>query len=119
MQQISILILILFFACNSSEPKTETANSLGNQDASISLVKEVFQIECDHMKNSGKNISGLTTYEFRAEAFQQILKNPDRKLLQHYEVLYQQIADAEYHMTGAEKASYQKEVDAIYAAGCP
>lgn len=119
MQRLSILVLILFFACNSSEPKTETAASLGYQDASISLVKEVFQIECDHMKNSGKNISGLNTYDFRAEAFQQILKNPDRKLLQHYEVLYQQIADAEFHMTTAEKTNYQKAVDALYAAGCP
>lgn len=119
MKSVFIVAIILFCHCGRSPEGATPASQASDQKAVIALVKEVFQIECDHMKSSGKNISGLSTYDFRAEAFQQILKNPDRKLLQHYEIIYQQIADAEFHMSDAEKYHYRKEVNAIYAAGCP
>jgi hypothetical protein len=119
MQRPTILLLMFLCACKGGDHNTGAPAAVSDYNACISLVREVFQIECDHMRHSGKMITGRSTYDFRAEAFQEILKNPDRKLLQHYETLYQQIADAEYHMTDAEKASYQKEVDALYAGGCP
>lgn len=106
-------------ACSHGAKQDEAQTSPGGTDSCLQLVKQVFQIECDHMKPAGKSDSRLSTYDFRAEAFQLILNNPDRKLLMDYEIIYQKIADLEFRMTETEKGRYLKEVDALYALGCP
>ncbi len=85
------------------------------------LVKELHQIECEQVKSSGMNftVNDTNIYTFRGIAFDRIMtKDPNARLIAHYEDLYQKLAAMEYFMEENEKVEYRNDVKTEYLIPC-
>jgi len=109
-----ILILVSLIICNScKEPHTKKNY--------MPLLTELHKIECDQLKKGGINfiISDTSIYTFRTIAFDRIMtKDPDAKLIAHYEDLNQKLAAMEYFMDESEKLEYRKDLKIEYLIPC-
>ena len=104
-----ILVLIVLISCE----KNPDLNS-----GYVSLIEEIHKIECEHLNKAGINITDTTVYAFRSEAFQQILKNTDRKVLARYEDLCARVATIVDNMNETQKSVYEKDVQVEYSKKC-
>jgi hypothetical protein len=96
-----------------------TALSADSMKAEYSrMLRELHDVECQHLKIYGIGAQDTGYYAFRAAAFQAVLKNPDRMALGRYEGLYQSLAQLEVLMSEDEKNDYESLKIQIYAAGC-
>lgn len=105
----ALLILVIIISC-------EKNTSL--QSEYFSLIEEIHNIECEHLNKAAVNISDTTVYAFRSEAFQQILKNTDRKVLAHYEDLCARVATVVDNMNEEQKLAYEKDIQLEYSKKC-
>lgn len=108
---ILLISLMLFQSCK--EPHTKVNY--------MPLVKELHQIECEQVKSSGINftVNDTNIYTFRGIAFDRIMtKDPNAKLIAHYEDLYQELAAMEYFMEENEKIEYRNDVKNEYLIPC-
>ena len=118
---ISIIFLsaIFFIACNSSDLKNVNELHETSSHEARKIVEELHRIECSQLatRSGAQKFSGV--YEFRAEAFHQVLANPDRRLLAHYEWLFQRLAQIEFDISPEGKSRHNEMVEDIYRRGCP
>jgi sulfur transfer complex TusBCD TusB component (DsrH family) len=105
----TVFILVIFVSCK----KTPAL-----QAEYLSLIEEIHNIECEHLNKAGINITDTAVYAFRGEAFQQILKNTDRKVLAHYEDLCARVATIVDNMNEIQKYAYEKDVMLEYSKKC-
>ncbi len=106
-----VLLLCVIYSCK--EPHTK-ANYMP-------LVTELHQIECEQVKKAGLNftVNDTNIYTFRGIAFDRIMtKDPNAKLIAHYEDLYQKLAAMEYFMDEDEKSDYRNDVKKEYLIPC-
>src|SRR5512139_673984 len=83
----------------------------------LPLIKELHKIECEKLKTEGISftINDTNIYSFRSIAFDKILtKNPDARLIAHYEDLNQKLASIEYWLDENQKAVYQEDFKEVY-----
>lgn len=114
-----VFIVLALVACNQNKSGIITAENNSWKTKYLPLIAEVHDIECEHLKKARVDLQPGSTYDIQATAFQEIMKDPDRKMLARYEWLSQQLADIHHQMNDEEKQEYQKEVDLIYSKGCP
>jgi hypothetical protein len=106
-----ILSLWVMYSCKESHTKANY----------MPLVTELHQIECEQVKKSGLNftVNDTNIYTFRGIAFDRIMtKDPNAKLIAHYEDLYQKLAAMEYFMDDEEKSEYRNDVKKEYLIPC-
>jgi hypothetical protein len=126
MKKLFVILLaagfsLSFFSCSrESSSKTVAETSTGNDlTPYIPLLEEVHNIECFHLKNAGIQYNNETdVYEFRALAFQQVIKAKDKRVLARYEDIYQKLADIEHMMNDDQKAKYLAETERVYKDKC-
>ncbi len=103
-----ILFFLLSISCNKQE----------NPSDYYSLLKEIHKIECDHVNQAGIVITETSSYKFRSEAFQYIMKNPDRRVLAKYEDFCSKLASLIYTMDEKQKLQYESDLEAEYSNSC-
>ncbi|MCX6290270.1 MAG: hypothetical protein NT126_00720 [Bacteroidetes bacterium] len=109
LQWVIVFTVMFLFSCTHQVPaKGEYMPEL----------EEIYRIECDHLHKAGIDVSGKAAYDIRSLAFQEILKDLDRAMLSHYELLYQDLATKEYLMTDQEKKEYYDDIEKLYSKGC-
>lgn len=84
----------------------------------LPLIQEIYRIECEHIVKSGIDVNNTSFYAFRTIAFQEILKNPDRVLLQNYEDLNSKLASLMYTLDDEYKKEVENEMEKIYSKRC-
>jgi len=119
MRKVIAVFAIIICSCNQKPSGIEASADNSWREKYFPLITEIHSIECEHLKRASASVTATNTYDIRAAAFQEIIKDPDRKMLAHYELICQQLADVEHQMTDNEKQQYQKTVDEIYSKGCP
>jgi len=85
------------------------------------MVTELHKLECNQLKKHGISftVQDTTVYAFRSVAFDVIMtKNPEAKLIAHYEDLCQKLAAMEYEMDDSEKQTYRKDFNKEYLKSC-
>ena len=117
-QSLAVLLIIVLGCSQSQEPQNERPRSPSNKKY-LALLNEVHAIECDHLKKAGITLPGADTYKIKSAAFQEILKDPDRKILVHYENIHMELAEIQHKMSANEQQQFQREADEIYSKGCP
>lgn len=107
----AVIILLLVYSCNRTESNPEY----------LPLVEELHKIECEQVKNSGREfiINDTNIYTFRGIAFETIMtKDINAVKIAKYEELYQKLAAMEYFMNDSEKKQYRSDVIAVYLRQC-
>jgi hypothetical protein len=84
----------------------------------VTQLKELHSLECEQLTKAGFDLKNKTSYEIHSAAFQVILKNSDRKILVHFELLLQDLAQKEFLMTDTEKNEFHVETEKMYTTGC-
>lgn len=107
------LICIIFLSVNCAQPH--------KQKDYIPIIKEIHKIECNQLVKHKINftVRDTSVYTFRSIAFDLMMtKQPDLKLIAHYEELCQKLAAMEYEMNDEEKEIYNKDYTAEYLKKC-
>jgi len=84
----------------------------------LNLLSEIHKIECEHMNKAGIQYIDTSYYKFRGEAFQQLLKNPVRKILAQHEDLCAKLAVLVDNFDEAQKNKYENDVQIEYQKKC-
>jgi hypothetical protein len=114
---LSITVLLFLFSCNQKHNYSETEEPSQKKEM-LYIIDSLHQLECEYLKKGGITADTFSTYDFRAAAFQEILKETNRKILVDYEIKYQKLASLEFDLTKNQKAEYDKTVDEIYSQPC-
>ena len=105
------IIFTIIFVSISCEKHTESNDYL-------SLLKEIHKIECEHLNKAGVIVADTSSYNFRSEAFQHIMKNPDRRVLANYEELCSKLAAILYTLDTNQKMEYETNLKIEYSKKC-
>lgn len=82
------------------------------------LVRELHDLECEHIRKQNQIVEDTGVYAYRAAAFHAVLNDTDKYALVRYEELHQALARIEYGMSGKEHIQYCDFLNKVYAEGC-
>lgn len=118
--------MFIMFACSErSNSKSDTSSAKTNSTVDelsaieyLNVITELHDFECDYMTRAGNQKKYSTSYEFRSDVFQEILKDMNRANLSKYEAINYKLADIEHGMSDEQKINASAEMEKIYQKGC-
>jgi hypothetical protein len=113
---LSFLMAMLIMAQPSCSPAVESGQK--EEIGYEKLVRELHELECEHLRKQNQIVEDTGVYAYRAAAFHAVLKDTDRNALVRYEELHQALARIEYGMSGKEHIQYCDFLNKVYAEGC-
>jgi hypothetical protein len=123
----TILLLTFLSACNTSLNENDKSNVVQlaasePQDLRteyLAVMKQLHELECTYMmksKTPPRNYN--SSYEFRSDAFQEILKDLNRKNLVAYEDVCFHLAELQHELSREELILFNEDMEKEYQQSC-
>lgn len=126
--EIYFMLSMMMITCSCGEHDNhESATASGKNNSSkadtfiakyLNVIRELHEFECDYMTRAGNQKKYSTTYEFRSDVFQEILRDVNRGNLAKYESINYRLADIEHRMSDEEKKIASEKMEIVYQKGC-
>jgi hypothetical protein len=84
----------------------------------LEVIKELHEFECGYVKKGINSNNYASSYDFRSDVFQEILKDLNRSKLSDYEDINYHMAEIEQHLSEEQKILASEEQERIYKNGC-
>lgn len=84
----------------------------------MAVINELHEFECSYMTKAGNQKKYTSSYDFRSDAFQEILRDINRANLTEYESINYLLADIGHRLSDKQKNIASEEMEKVYKKGC-
>ncbi len=111
-------ILLIAFSCNDAERSDSFQSDDKLIEQCLTTISQLYKFECNYLVKAGIKREYKSSYDLRADAFQEILKDLNRSKLMEYENINYRLADLEHQLTDEQKIIFEEEREKIYRSIC-
>lgn len=120
---VSMLLITLSCGKQGSSESAISGSKINSSNVDpmkeyLAVINDLHEFECAYMIKAGNQKKYASSYEFRSDAFQEILRDINRANLTEYESINYRLADIEHSLNDTQKNIASKEIEKVYSNGC-